>query len=85
MGLVVPRFRQTAVDRNRLKRRLRELGRIRLLTADVPADIVIRVRPEAYRATFDALRADVERTLQQLQRWWPAGAGATETPTGPAE
>lgn len=69
MGLVVPRFRQSAVDRNRLKRRLRELSRLKLLPSGVAADVVLRIRPESYRATFEALSADVDRALAQLQRW----------------
>lgn len=69
VGLVVPRYKQSAVDRNRLKRRLRELARVRLLPSDLPADVVLRIRPEAYSATFDALAADVMRALDQLSRW----------------
>ena len=63
IGLIVPRFHQTAVARNKVKRRLRELSRTRLLPADLPAQIVIRIRPDAYRATFSALDADVGRIL----------------------
>ena len=69
MGLVVPRFKHSAVDRNRLTRRLRELSRTRLLPADLAADLVLRIQPHAYRATFDALTADIDRALAQLQRW----------------
>ena len=59
VGLVVPRYRQSAVARNRLRRRLRELTRLRLLPADLWADIVLRIRPNAYGATFEALAVDV--------------------------
>jgi len=69
VGLVVPRYKQSAVARNRLKRRLRELTRLQLLPADLPADIVLRVRPDAYDATFDALAEDIVRALTQLTRW----------------
>jgi ribonuclease P protein component len=68
-GLIVPRFKQSAVRRNRLKRQLRELTRQRLLPADLSADVVLRIRPEAYSATFEALTADVDRALVQLTRW----------------
>jgi ribonuclease P protein component len=67
----VPRFKHSAVDRNRLKRRLRELARLRLLPALAgrePADVVIRIAPPAYAAPFAALAADVERLLRQLER-----------------
>jgi ribonuclease P protein component len=69
VGLVVPRFKQSAVARNRLKRRLRELTRARLLPADLAADVVLRIRPEAYLATFDMLALDVANALAQLTRW----------------
>jgi ribonuclease P protein component len=69
VGLVVPRFKQSAVARNRLKRRLRELTRLRLLPADLAADVVLRIRPGAYLATFEALALDIAHALAQLTRW----------------
>lgn len=66
IGLIVPRYQHTAVARNRVKRHLRELSRTRLLPADIPVDLVIRIRPEAYRASFLMLAADVDRVLVQL-------------------
>jgi ribonuclease P protein component len=69
VGLIVPKYMHSAVDRNRLKRRLKELARLRLLPSGVAADVVIRVRPEAYQASFDALTADIARALVQLARW----------------
>jgi len=68
VGLIVPRYRHTAVARNQLKRRLRELTRLQLLSAGLPVDVVIRTRPEAYEASFDQLRVDIARTLTQLAR-----------------
>jgi ribonuclease P protein component len=69
IGLVVPLFKQSAVKRNQLKRRLRELSRLRLLPTDIAADVVLRIRPEAYRASFEALTTDVARAVDQLARW----------------
>ena len=69
VGLIVPKLGQTAVSRNRLKRRLRELSRIHLLPAELRVDLVIRVRSDAYAATYDELRADVGSALAQLTRW----------------
>jgi ribonuclease P protein component len=68
VGVVVPRYSGSAVDRNRLKRRLRELVRTRLLPAAPSVDVVIRARPDAYAASFDALTVDVERAAAQLSR-----------------
>ena len=59
---MVPRHQHSAVDRNRLKRRLRELIRVELLPTirkNPPVDVSIRARREAYDASFDALRVDV--------------------------
>lgn len=72
IGIVVPRYRHTAVDRNRLKRRLRELVRLELLPTlhpqegHVAADVSIRARREGYDAPLDALRADVRTIAAQL-------------------
>jgi ribonuclease P protein component len=68
VGVVVPRYSGSAVDRNRVKRRLRELVRTRLLPTALSADVVIRARRDAYSASFDALTADVMRVCAQLGR-----------------
>jgi ribonuclease P protein component len=69
IGLIVPRHRQTAVDRNRVKRRLRELLRaevLPMLRQRAPLDVVVRAAPEAYAADFETLRADVTRLAERL-------------------
>lgn len=66
VGIVVPRYRHTAVARNRVKRRLRELVRRELLAALPPADLVIRALPPAYDAAFDRLRRDLLRAAAAL-------------------
>ena len=62
----MPRFKHTAVDRNRLKRHLRELVRIGMLPRIAPQDVVIRTRPETYRATFDQLAAEISTVVDRL-------------------
>ena len=79
VGIIVPRHKRTIVERNTLRRRLRELARTRLLPAIVPpvppADVVIFARPEAYGASFDQLVKDVERAARQVPRvLTPTGA-----------
>ena len=81
VGLVVPRYRHTAVARNRVKRRLRELVRTRLLPTNLAADIVIRIRPEAYATTFRELGADFERVMTQLRRWNESRVERTSLPS----
>lgn len=75
IGLIVPRYQQSAVARNRVKRRLRELCRTRLLPADIAADLVIRIRSEAYGASFPMLAADVEHILARVLSWQATEAG----------
>ena len=70
LGLVVPKHRRTAVLRNRLKRRLREVGRRELLPrlngAGNALDIMLRARPEAYEASYEVLRAEVVQLAEEI-------------------
>jgi ribonuclease P protein component len=59
MGLIVPKFQASAVARNRLRRRLREVWRREIQAHQPPSDIVIRARREAYGASFDAIRSQL--------------------------
>jgi ribonuclease P protein component len=63
IGVVVPKHRRTAVERNRLKRRLREVLRReiapRMRSAAVNGDVLVRARREAYLATFSQLRDEL--------------------------
>jgi ribonuclease P protein component len=69
LGLVVPKHKQTIVLRNRLKRRLREIGRTELLPrlgdCDRHFDVLVRARPEAYGAEFEALRDELVRAVEE--------------------
>ena len=59
LGLIVPRFQFTAVARNRLRRRLKEIWR-RQLQAGLPGgDLVIRAKREAYRMSFETMQAEL--------------------------
>jgi len=69
MGLIVPRFQSSAVARNRLRRRLKEIWRVELQAVQPAWDLVIRARREAYRATFAELR-------NELMTWRGAVLGA---------
>jgi ribonuclease P protein component len=58
-GVVVPKHRHKIVDRNRVKRRLRELVRIELLPGLEGIDVLIRAKPAAYESTFAQLAGDL--------------------------
>jgi len=82
VGLIVPRYKHTAVERNRLKRRLRELVRIRLLPpwrdssrGRRAADVVVRVLPAAYYMSMAELARRVEQVGAALGRRSVAEAG----------
>lgn len=71
VGLVVPNHKHTAVARNRLKRRLRELVRLQLLPAmreRQPVDLAIRARPTAYDAARESLAADISLACNALTK-----------------
>jgi ribonuclease P protein component len=65
----VPKFGRSSVERNRLKRQLREIVRTRVL-GNLPAlDVVIRIRPSTYDVEFSVLvdeLAESSRVAQEL-------------------
>lgn len=65
----MPRHKQSAVARNRVKRRLRELVRRALLPALAgapPLDVVVRASPDAYAADLATLASDLARAADKL-------------------
>jgi len=59
VGIVVPKHRRKIVERNKVKRRLREIVRTGLLQSLGSIDLLIRAKPEAYGSTFQELAEDV--------------------------
>lgn len=70
IGLVVPRHGRTIVERNRLKRHLREGARTtllpRCLDEGVKLDVLLRARPEAYGAEFRQLWGEISELAERL-------------------
>lgn len=66
MGIVVPRFQFTAVARNRLRRRLREILRRDALARLPAVDLVVRAKRAAYAAPFAALRAELTESVMRI-------------------
>ena len=78
VGIIVPRHKHSAVDRNRLKRRLRELVRTRLLPSLPSCHVVIRARAEAYDDDFATLARQLERAGREIARQvHPVNPGTT--------
>ena len=68
LGLVVPRHGQTAVARNRLRRRLREIWRREMPSHLPPLDVVIRTRKEAFGASFTTLQGELLAWVEKVAR-----------------
>jgi ribonuclease P protein component len=66
LGIVVPRFGETAVARNRLRRRVREILRRELVETLPPVDVVVRANRSAYAARFAELRAELTGATGRL-------------------
>ncbi|MFW6088129.1 MAG: ribonuclease P protein component [Gemmatimonadota bacterium] len=68
IGVVVPRHGRTIVERNRLRRRLRELLRTGWLAEererDAPRDLLVRASAGAYARSFAELRCDLRDCLE---------------------
>lgn len=68
VGWVVPKLGQGSVARNRLKRRLRELARKRVLqrlwSAGSGTDVLVRARRRAYQATYQQLEGEWMRVVE---------------------
>ena len=66
VAVVVGKHGRTIVERNRLRRRLRELVRVSLLPAFTGTDIVLHALAEAYDADFGALDLEVQTLAKKL-------------------
>jgi ribonuclease P protein component len=69
VGVIVPKHRHTIVERNRVKRRIREALRRevlpRLVAAEIAADVIVRARPAAYDASYRQLESDLQRWTEK--------------------
>ena len=66
VGIIVPKYRRTIVERNQLRRRLRELVRTTMLPVMPPYDVYIRSLPHAYSVPFARLAGDVQRIVERI-------------------
>ena len=70
LGVVVPKHRHRVVDRNKVKRRLRDIGRRELLPrmreAGQCGDLLVRARKEVYGASYQQLRRELIEIAEEL-------------------
>jgi ribonuclease P protein component len=67
VGVIVPRYSHSAVDRNRVKRRLREIVRLDVLPELPNVDVVVRALPSAYVAGAAELREQCRRACGRIR------------------
>lgn len=68
MGFLVPKYGHSAVERNRLKRRLREIVRTQLLGTLAPVDAVVKAQRNAYAASFESLAGELKDSITAVER-----------------
>jgi ribonuclease P protein component len=75
VGVTVSRALKSSVDRNRARRRLRELARLKLFGADSPLsgvgiryDVVLIARPAALEVAFADLVFEAEQAALRLSK-----------------
>jgi len=70
LGVVVPKHKHTVVERNLVRRRLREIGRTVVLPAlrnsGAALDVLVRARPDAYAAPYAQLRDELATLVEEL-------------------
>lgn len=64
--VIVAKHRHTIVERNRLRRRLKELVRTRIIPRLSAVDVVVRAHASAYDTSFDVLETEVARIAEEL-------------------
>ena len=69
-GMIVPKHRHSIVERNRVKRRLREIARTsvlpRLREQGLVLDVLVRARREAYGVGFRSLKDELQSMTEDL-------------------
>jgi ribonuclease P protein component len=70
LALVVPKHGHKIVERNRVRRWLREGARLELLPRcrdeGVELDVLIRARPNAYEAEYGQLKEEIRELAEEL-------------------
>ncbi len=68
VGFTVSKALGGAVERNRMKRRLREAVRRKLAGLKMPVDVVINPKKSLLGADFERLLDEVERAIAQIRQ-----------------
>jgi ribonuclease P protein component len=68
IGFTVGRALGGAVDRNRMKRRLREAVRLQLPVTSLGADVVVNPKKSLLAVDFAQLRSEIGRAFEVIQQ-----------------
>jgi ribonuclease P protein component len=71
IGFIVPKHGRSIVERNRLKRRLREIVRLNILKRISSVDMIVRAGPQAYSASFASLERELVAGGERIERVFP--------------
>ncbi len=75
IGFTVGRALGGAVDRNRMKRRLREAVRMHYPGSDIAVDVVINPKKSLLKAEFSELLKQIERAFDVVRKSQKPAAG----------
>jgi len=84
IGLTVPKALGKAVDRNRIKRRLREAVRAALPLLTAPVDVILHPRRTVIDLDFAQLKREVATIFRGVQAAYDRGAPTRSVPHKPA-
>ena len=84
IGLTVPKALGKAVDRNRIKRRMREALRANLALITSPVDVILHPRRSVIDLDFLQLKREVSTIFRSVQAAYDRGAPARNTPREPS-
>jgi len=68
VGFTVRKVLGGAVQRNRMKRRLREAVRLQAVEPPVGVDVVINPKASLLRADFEDLKSEISKAFQVIQK-----------------
>jgi ribonuclease P protein component len=66
VAVIVGKLGHSIVERNKLRRRLRELTRVEIIPRITGTDLVIRALSTAYNASFAELKGEMEKLGARL-------------------
>jgi len=81
IGLTVPKALGKAVDRNRIKRRMREAVRAGLPLLSAPVDVILHPRRSVMDLDFVQLKREVATIFRSVQAAYERGAAKAALPS----